>query len=152
MLFYNILFLCLVTIGSMLYVYKNRSELSCMDGMIMAMAIGAMSSLTLGLNLEVYWAGNLTLSTIVAVVIGMVAGFFTGIAVSLMASIDGALAGVMGGMMSPMLAAMLSSPMTMVWFLDIVYIVVLIMLVALVREARQAFREEKLKEEAKRSE
>jgi len=148
MLIINILFLCLLTIGSILYVYKNRSELSCMDGMIIAMAIGAMTSVSVGMSLEVYLMGNLTFSTIISIMIGMTAGYITGQFVSLMASIEGVMAGIMGGMMSPMLAAMLSNPMIMVWFMDIAYLIVLAMIFALVKEAREAFLEERRKEES----
>jgi len=46
--------------------------------------------------------------------------------------------------MSPMLGAMLGHPMTLIWFLDFAYILVLILLVHLAKEARQAFLEEQL--------
>ncbi|CAM3359106.1 hypothetical protein [Brevibacillus invocatus] len=71
----------LQTVGSILYTYKNRSELACMDGMIIAMALGAMSSISLGMNIQVY---------------GMAVGFITGKLVSLTASIEGVMSGVMG--------------------------------------------------------
>ncbi|MGG1662066.1 hypothetical protein [Brevibacillus sp. NRS-1366] len=146
MLLLNMLFLCLLTFAGIFYIHKNRTELSCMDGMIMAMSIGAMSSVSLGMNIEAYLVGNLTLSTIVSITIGMIAGYITGHFVSLMASIEGVMAGIMGGLMSPMLAAMLSNPIAMIWFLDIAYLLVMIMIIALVKEARQAFLEERSKE------
>ncbi len=142
MLVLNIVFLSLLTIGSILYIYKNRPELACMDGMMIAMGLGAMSSVTLGLNLQVLLAGDLALATVIAVLIGMTVGFCTGWLVSLTASIEGVMAGIMGGMMSPMLGAMLSGPMLLIWFLDIAYLLVILLLVLLVKEARQAFQEE----------
>lgn len=142
MLLLNMVFLGFLTLGSILYTYRNRSELACMDGMMMAMAIGSLSGICLGLNLQPYLPGNLALSTILAVLIGMAAGFATGRIVSLTASIDGVMAGIMGGMMSPMLGAMLAQPMPLIWFMDLVYVFVLILLVFLVKEARQAFLEE----------
>ncbi|MCM3078829.1 hypothetical protein [Brevibacillus invocatus] len=87
----------LQTVGSILYTYKNRSELACMDGMIIAMALGAMSSISLGMNIQVYLVSDLQLATIIAVTIGMAVGFITGKLVSLTASIEGVMAGVMGG-------------------------------------------------------
>ena len=149
MLFLNLIFLSLVTVGSILYTYKNRSELACMDGMIIAMVLGAMSSISLGMNIQVYLVSDLQLATIIAVTIGMAVGFITGKLVSLSASIEGVMAGVMGGLMSPMLGAMLSHPMGLIWFLDFAYICVLILIVFLVKEARQAFLEEAMEVEKK---
>lgn len=151
MLFLNMIFLSLVTIGSILYTYKNRSELACMDGMIIAMVLGAMSSISLGLNIQVYLVSDLQLATIIAVAIGMAVGFITGKLVSLTASIEGVMAGVMGGLMSPMLGAMLSHPLGLIWFFDFAYIFVLILMVFLVKEARQAFLEEAMEVEKKTS-
>ncbi|MED4581163.1 hypothetical protein [Brevibacillus choshinensis] len=151
MLFLNLIFLSLVTVSSILYTYKNRSELACMDGMIIAMVLGAMSSISLGLNIQVYLVSDLGLATIIAVVIGMAVGFITGKLVSLTASIEGVMAGIMGGLMSPMLGAMLSHPLGLIWFFDFAYIVVLILIVFLVKEARQAFLEEAREAEKKQS-
>jgi len=151
MLFLNMIFLSLLTIGSILYTYKNRSELACMDGMIIAMVLGAMSSISLGLNIQVYLVSDLGLATIIAVIIGMVVGFITGKLVSLTASIEGVMAGVMGGLMSPMLGAMLSHPLGLILFFDVVYIVALILIVFLVKEARQAFLEEAKEAEKRQS-
>ncbi|USG68289.1 hypothetical protein NDK47_13835 [Brevibacillus ruminantium] len=122
-----------------------------MDGMIIAMSIGAMSSVSLGMNIDTYLASGLTISTIAAILIGMIAGYLTGKFVSLMASIEGVMAGIMGGLMSPMLAAMLSNPMPLIWFFDIVYLLVIVMIIALVKEARQAFLEERSKSEGNKS-
>lgn len=141
MLFFNTVFLCLLTVGSILYIWKNRSQLACMDGMIIAMGIGSMSSVTLGMNL-VFLAGDLTVATILAVMIGMAVGYTTGRLVSLSASIEGVMAGVMGGMMSPMLGAMLVHPMPLILFLDAAFLIVLCLLILLVKEAREAFLEE----------
>ncbi|MED4784849.1 hypothetical protein [Brevibacillus choshinensis] len=149
--FLNLIFLSLVTVSSILYTYKNRSELACMDGMIIAMVLGAMSSISLGLNIQVYLVSDLGLATIIAVVIGMAVGFITGKLVSLTASIEGVMAGIMGGLMSPMLGAMLSHPLGLIWFFDFAYIVVLILIVFLVKEARQAFLEEAREAEKKQS-
>ncbi|GED33854.1 hypothetical protein P9761_14630 [Brevibacillus centrosporus] len=142
MLFLNMLFLILLTASSIGYTYKNRSELACMDGMIFAMVLGAMSSISLGLNIQVSLVNDLGLATILAVLIGMSVGFLTGKIVSLTASIEGVMAGIMGGLMSPMLGAMLAHPMMLIWFMDIAYILVLVLLVSLAKEARQAFLEE----------
>lgn len=142
MLFLNMLFLILLTASSIGYTYKNRSELACMDGMIFAMVLGAMSSISLGLNIQVSLVNDLGLATILAVLIGMSVGFLTGKIVSLTASIEGVMAGIMGGLMSPMLGAMLVHPMMLIWFMDIAYILVLVLLVSLAKEARQAFLEE----------
>lgn len=147
MLFLNMIFLSLVTVGSIVYIYKNRSELACMDGMIIAMVLGAMSSISLGMNIQVYLVSDLQLATIIAVAIGMAVGFIAGKLVSLTASIEGVMAGVMGGLMSPMLGAMLSHPLGLIWFLDLAYIFVLILIVFLVKEARQAFLEEAMEAE-----
>ncbi|MED1792810.1 hypothetical protein [Brevibacillus nitrificans] len=142
MLFLNMLFLILLTVSSIGYTYKNRTELACMDGMIFAMVLGAMSSISLGLNIQVSLVNDLGLATILAVLIGMSVGFLTGKIVSLTASIEGVMAGIMGGLMAPMLGAMLAHPMMLIWFMDIVYILVLVLLVSLAKEARQAFLEE----------
>jgi hypothetical protein len=139
MLLINMLFLGLLAVCAMLYTYQHRLQLSCMDGMMIAMVIGVMSSVSLGLNIEAYFVNDLTLSTIISVIIGMVAGYITGKFVTLMAAIDGFMAGIMGGMMSPMLGAMLNDLIVMVWFLDIVFIVAMIMIFLLVKEAREAF-------------
>lgn len=151
MLFLNMIFLSLVTVSSILYTYKNRSELACMDGMIIAMVLGAMSSISLGLNIQVYLVSDLQSATIIAVAIGMVVGFISGKMISLTASIEGVMAGVMGGLMSPMLGAMLSHPLGLIWFLDFAYIFVFILIVFLVKEARQAFLEEAMEIEKKTS-
>jgi hypothetical protein len=139
MLLINMFFLCLLTLCGILYTYQYRLQLTCTDGMIIAMVIGGLSGISLGMNIQIYLVNDLTNSTIIAIIIGMIAGYSTGKPVSLMASIDGVMAGFMGGMMSPMLGAMLNNPIPMIWFLDLVYILVSIMLFSLVKEAKEYF-------------
>lgn len=89
-----------------LTVWAARRRMSCMAGMMTAMALG----MTVGL-LSGAWAGvsrpsDLWWATWTGSAAGIAAGAFTGAMVSLMALLDGALSGLMGGMMGAMLGVM----------------------------------------------
>jgi Cupredoxin-like domain len=133
MIFISIGLVLILTVSTFLYVMQNKEKLSAMAGMMVAMTIGMMSSTTLGLLVGILLKHDLTTSTMVAVSFGLVAGFIAGIPISLMAAMDGMMAGIMGGMMGPMLGVMLSEPMKMVWFIDIVYLLMMVTLFVFIR-------------------
>jgi hypothetical protein len=139
----NVLLILGVTAYFVFYINIRREKLTLMAGMMIAMTIGMMVSLTLGVLLGVYYHHDLTKSTILAVVAGMIAGYSAGRPLSLMAAMDGMLAGIMGGMMGAMLGVMLAVTTTMVWFINIIFVVVMFVLLRLIaEETRTAKKEE----------
>ncbi|GAX89882.1 cupredoxin domain-containing protein [Effusibacillus lacus] len=116
-------------------VNRYRKKLTCMAGMMIAMTSAMMASTLLGTVLGTY-TDDMLIPTVAAVVIGMLVGYFTGNPVSLMAAMDGMLAGIMGGMMGAMLGVMerLQSPILMMLFVGLVYVVIMLFLVRLIRE------------------
>ncbi|GAB7388412.1 hypothetical protein BSNK01_22490 [Bacillaceae bacterium] len=91
------------------YTFRRKSKIPCMTGMMIAMTTGMMVGLTIGVILGIMYAGNLFISTLLAIGIGMSVGFIAGVPVSIMAVLDGMLAGIMGGMMGAMLGEMIST-------------------------------------------
>ncbi|WP_337035120.1 cupredoxin domain-containing protein [Paenibacillus illinoisensis] len=105
--------------------YKRKEKLPGMAGMMVAMTVGMMSSLALGVQLGIVFQHDLTVPSIIAILFGLGAGYFTGKPVSLLASLDGMLAGIMGGMMGAMLGVMVGSSYIVVLFIDILFIFIL---------------------------
>jgi hypothetical protein len=130
----SVVLVLLFTGYNVFYTYKRREKLTCMAGMMIAMTVGMMSSLALGVVLGVTIQHDLTLSTIIAVLFGMGAGYLTGKPISLMAALDGMMAGIMGGMMGAMLGVMLVVSDTLVLFIDIIFIFVMSVLIQLIDE------------------
>ncbi|SFA49669.1 hypothetical protein SAMN05192569_102221 [Parageobacillus thermantarcticus] len=100
----------IVTILSLMviaFVFIKRKKITCMAGMMTAMALGMLVGLTGGLLVGILYSGNLFFSTILGAAIGFLAGFLTGLPISVMAIIDGILSGIMGGMMGAMLGEMM---------------------------------------------
>lgn len=127
----NVLLVLVVTAYLVFDIYQRRKKLTCMTAMMIAMTIGMMVSISLGVLLGIYFNHDLTKSTILAVVVGMISGYAAGKPVSLMAALDGMLAGIMGGMMGAMLGVMLVVPITMVWFVNVIFIAVMFVLIQL---------------------
>jgi len=146
--FVNALLIVVVTAYFVLLVHRRREKLTCMAGMLIAMTVGMMMSVTLGVLFGVYFQQDLTTSTILAVVAGMMGGYAAGRPISLMAAMDGLLAGIMGGMMGAMLGAMLLFPTAMVWFVNILFAVVMLVLRRLIDEESESA--DKEESEAKR--
>jgi hypothetical protein len=130
----NVLLILVVTVYFIFVIYQRRKKLTLMAGMMIAMTIGMMVSITLGVLIGVFFNHDLTKSTILAVVVGMIAGYSAGRPISLMAAMDGMLAGIMGGMMGAMLGVMLVIPTTMIWFINIIFVAVMVVLRQLIGE------------------
>jgi len=90
------------------FVFIKRKKITCMTGMMVAMALGMLVGLTGGLQVGILYSGNLFFSTVLGTGIGLLAGFLAGLPVSIMAMMDGVLSGIMGGMMGAMLGEMIS--------------------------------------------
>jgi hypothetical protein len=134
MTFVNMLGVLIVTAYLVYQIYQRREKLTDMAGMMIAMTIGMMVSLTLGILFGVSFHHDLTNSTILAVVAGMTAGYAAGRPISLLAVLDGMLAGIMGGMMGAMLGVMLVFPTLMIWFVNIIFVAVMVVLLRLIAE------------------
>jgi hypothetical protein len=132
--FVNVLWILGVTAYLVFDIYQRREKLTSMAGMMIAMSIGMMAGMTLGVLISAYFYHDLTNSTILAVVTGMIAGYSAGRPICLMAAMDGMLAGMMGGMMGAMLGVMLVNPATMVWFINILFAAVMVVLLRLIAE------------------
>jgi hypothetical protein len=121
----------------MYYCYIRRNHLSAMTGMVVCMANSMLASIMLGTVLGMTDPNrDLTLPTILAVSFGMIAGYLTGRPISLVVSLEGMTAGIMGGMMGAMLGVMTqpSTSQLMLFFLDLIYLVVSIVLIRIIEE------------------
>ncbi|SEK57437.1 cupredoxin domain-containing protein [Paenibacillus sp. OK003] len=105
--------------------YKRKEKLAGMPGMMIAMTVGMMSSLALGVQLGIVFPRDLTVPSMTAILFGLAAGYFTGKPISILATLDGMLAGIMGGMMGAMLGAMVGPSYIMMIFVDILFIFIL---------------------------
>lgn len=116
-----------------------------MAGMMISMTNSMMVSIAIGSILGTLIQNkDLTIPTIISVTLGMIVGYITGRPVSLMASIDGLTAGIMGGMMGSMLGVMLQPKSTdvMVYFIDIVFVAVIVLLIRLIDEETKTNKQE----------
>ncbi len=102
-----ILVVCFMLIILFYISLQNKSNVSLMSGMVVAMGIGMIVGLLSGVIFGIAFKGNLFISTVysvgIAIIIGGVFGSFYGI----IASLDGILSGLMGGMMGAMLGEMI---------------------------------------------
>lgn len=121
----SIVMVVLFTAFIVLKTYKRKEKLTGMPGMMIAMTIGMMSSLVLGVQLGIVFPRDLTVPSIAAILFGLGAGYFTGKPISILAALDGMLAGIMGGMMGAMLGVMIGPSYIMMIFVDILFIFVL---------------------------
>lgn len=127
------------------FTFRNKNSLTCMAGMMISMTNSMMASITIGSILGILIQNkDLTIPTIISVTLGMIVGYITGKPVSLMASIDGLTAGIMGGMMGSMLGVMLQPKSTdvMVYFIDIVFVAVMVLLIRLIDEETKTHKQE----------
>jgi hypothetical protein len=150
--FVNVLLILAVTAYYLFEIYQRREKLTRMAGMMIAMTIGMMVGVTLGVLFGAYFYHDLTKSTILAVAAGMIAGYSAGRPTSLMAAMDGMLAGIMGGMMGAMLGVMLVIPTTMVWFINIVFLAVMVVLLKLIHEEAGTAKRQRTKRKGRFSE
>lgn len=116
------------------YTFKHREKLSCMAGMMIAMTIAMMGSITLGTLLGIVFEHDLVPASMIAILFGMLSGYLAGKPISLMAAMDGMMAGIMGGMMGAMLGVMLIEPERMVWFVIAIFAFMMFMLIQLINE------------------
>ncbi|OHR73587.1 hypothetical protein HMPREF3291_18765 [Bacillus sp. HMSC76G11] len=119
------------------YTFRHKNRLTCMAGMMISMTNSMMVSIAIGTILgTLIQDKDLTIPTIASVLIGMLVGYIIGRPVSLMASLDGLTAGIMGGMMGSMLGVMLQpkSIELMIYFIDIVFVFVMILLIRIIDE------------------
>lgn len=117
--------------------FRNKTRINSMTGMMISMTNSMMTSIAIGTILGTLIQNkNLTIPTIVSVLIGMIVGYLNGRPVSLIASLDGLTAGIMGGMMGSMLGVMLQpkSINLMIYFIDIVFVLVIIILIRVIDE------------------
>lgn len=129
------------------HTFRNKHRLTSMVGMMISMTNSMMTSIAIGTILGTLIQNkDLTIPTIVAVSIGMLVGYITGRSVSLMASLEGLTAGVMGGMMGAMLGVMLQpkSLNLMIYFIDIVFVLIIIILIRLIDEETKKDKQETL--------
>jgi hypothetical protein len=115
--------------------WGSGTTLSRMTGMMVAMTNAMMSSIVVGTILGLI-VQKVFLSTVIAVLVGMVAGYLTGRVLSILATLDGMLAGIMGGVMGPMLGVMIINdhPLLFVLFMDIVYVITMVVLFQLLNK------------------
>ncbi|WP_209121112.1 hypothetical protein [Alkalihalobacillus sp. BA299] len=111
------------TLVSIRKVYRHRKSLENMKGLISAMVISMMSSVTVGVILGVI-IRDLTFSTIISVTFGILIAMAIGLPISFLTMIEGAGAGIMGGMMGAMLGDMLPTTnfILMVTFMVLIFI------------------------------
>jgi hypothetical protein len=127
----------LLTAFVMYVLYNRRKQLSTMAGMVVCMANSMLAGIVLGTILGMADPNkDLTMPTILAVSFGMVAGYLTGRPISLVVSVEGMTAGIMGGMMGAMLGVMTqpSKSQLMLFFLDLIYLFVSIVLIRIIEE------------------
>jgi len=145
LIYTSIALIVLLTTYVIYFTYQRRERLTCMTGMMIAMTTSMMVSISLGAILGTFIENkDLTIPTIASVLIGMVTGYATGRPVSPMAALDGLTAGIMGGMMGSMLGVMLqpTSIDLMIYFIDIIFVLVLIYLLRLIDEESKASKQE----------
>ncbi|UPM56139.1 cupredoxin domain-containing protein [Gottfriedia acidiceleris] len=119
------------------YTYRNKQKITCMTGMMISMTNSMMTSIALGTILGTFaHTKDLTIPTIASITIGIIIGYLNGRPVSLMASLDGVTAAIMGGMMGSMLGVMLQPKSIdfMVYFIDILFVFVFVILIRLISE------------------
>lgn len=92
------------------FIVTFRKQLTCMVGMMAAMALGMTFSLAMGTLLTLWLPGQFFQSTIISMLAGGAVGIIAGAPISLMAVMDGLLSGIMGGMMGTMLMVMMPAP------------------------------------------
>ena len=127
----------LITGFVMYFTYIRRKQLSTMTGMVVCMANSMLAGIVLGTVLGMTDHNrDLTLPTILAVSFGIIAGYLTGRPLSLVVSLEGMTAGMMGGMMGAMLGVMTqpSTSQLMLFFLDVIYLFVCIVLIRVIEE------------------
>lgn len=105
--FLGIYFVLTIWILGFLEVFRKR--LSCMAGMMAAMALGMTIGLGMGTLLAIWLPGQFFQATMLSMLIGGIVGTLAGLPISIMAVLDGLLAGIMGGMMGAMLTVMIPS-------------------------------------------
>lgn len=145
LIYVSIALIVLLTSYVVYYTYRNKQRLTCMAGMMISMTNSMMGSIAIGAILGTFIQDkDLTIPTIASVSIGMIVGYFTGRPISLMASIDGLTAGMMGGMMGSMLGVMLQPKSTdvMIYFIDVVFVLVIVLLIGMIDEETKAIKEE----------
>lgn len=130
----SIVMVVLFTAFIVLKTYKRKEKLTGMPGMMIAMTIGMMSSLVLGVQLGIVFPRDLTVPSIAAILFGLGAGYFTGKPISILATLDGMLAGIMGGMMGAMLGAMVGPSYIIMIFVDILFVFILSVALQLVNQ------------------
>ncbi|XID93791.1 cupredoxin domain-containing protein [Paenibacillaceae bacterium WGS1546] len=96
------------------FIFAFRKQLTCMVGMMAAMAMGMSVGLTMGTILTLWLPGLFFQSTVIGMLIGGSIGAIIGGPISVMAVMDGLLSGIMGGMMGTMLMVMMPLPYTLV--------------------------------------
>ncbi|UVI33448.1 cupredoxin domain-containing protein [Paenibacillus spongiae] len=92
------------------FIITFRKQLTCMVGMMAAMALGMTVGLALGALLTLWLPGQFFYSTVISMIAGGAIGVLAGAPISLMAVMDGLLSGIMGGMMGTMLMVMMPQP------------------------------------------
>ncbi|MCZ2259784.1 hypothetical protein [Sporosarcina sp. G11-34] len=120
---------CIVLLYSVVYIFKmnvNKDNFEKMIGMTVVMVFVTLSSVTIGIIVGIYFANDLTLSTIVSIIYGIVLGYFAGKSVNQLAIMEGLGAGVMGGMMGAMLGYMIPGNFNlMVIFMTVLFIIII---------------------------
>lgn len=92
------------------YFWKYRKIIDCHTGMNIAMTVGGLMSILIGIALISLFPTHYTLTTLIAMGAGMLIGLLFGLVGDLQAVIAGISCGLMNGLMSPMVAAMVPQP------------------------------------------
>ena len=119
------------------FTFRNQQKITCMTGMMISMTNAMITSIALGTIFGTFaHSKDLTIPTIVSITIGIIIGYLNGRPISLMAALDGVTAAIMGGMMGSMLGVMLQPKSIdfMVYFVDILFVFVFVILIRLIGE------------------
>jgi hypothetical protein len=129
----SLLVVAIVSFSVFLLTTKRKTEMSIMTGMVVAMSNAMMSSVVVGTIIGMMIM-KMFIPTVVGVLMGMIVGYLTGKPLGFTAIIDGMMAGIMGGMMGAMLGVMTMDdhPLFMVLFVDLIYLLMMVLLWGLI--------------------
>ncbi|GAB6992387.1 hypothetical protein [Paenibacillus pini] len=89
------------------FVHQYRLLLVNMTGNVVAMTVGLISNLTIGVILGMIWRDNLVLSTGVSIAFCFMIGYLIGRPIHMLAVVEGIGGGIMGGVHGAMLGEMI---------------------------------------------
>jgi uncharacterized cupredoxin-like copper-binding protein len=134
--------LFLLSFFTLFGVFRHRTSITCMTGMMIAMTMGMTLGLDIGTIFGVIFSGDLFTSTLIGMGVGMAIGVLAGLPISVMAVLDGLLSGLMGGMMGAMLGEMVAPSYTglLIKLMFILAILIFLLLFYLMHREIKSFR------------